>query len=67
MASLTVGIDPLYLPIRSGRSAATDVYRASRDLFLAQKFAMHVSPLTTTIYTHPSDQELAGQVRELPC
>ena len=27
-------------------------------LFLAQRFARHASPLTTTIYTHPSDEEL---------
>ena len=27
------------------------------DLFLAQRFARHVSRLTTTVYTHPSDQE----------
>jgi hypothetical protein len=30
----------------------------SRRLPLAEKFARHVSPLTTTVYTHPSDQEL---------
>ena len=30
-------------------SAVTNVYRASRDLFLAQRFARHASPLTTTI------------------
>jgi hypothetical protein len=41
----------------------TNVYRASRDLFLAQRFAPHVSPLTTTVYTHPSDEELFVQVR----
>ena len=27
-------------------SAVTNVYRATRDLFLAQRFARHVSPLT---------------------
>jgi hypothetical protein len=31
--------------------AITNVYRASRDLFLAQRFARHASPLTTTVYT----------------
>ena len=36
----------------------TAVYRASRDLFLAQRFARHVSPLTTTVYTHPSDEKM---------
>jgi len=43
------------------------VYRASRDLFLAQRFARHVSPLTTVVYTHPSDEELFNQIRSLGC
>jgi len=30
-------------------TAVTNVYRASRDLFLAQRFARHPSPLTTRI------------------
>jgi len=61
------GFDRLY-PFHAIRhSAVTNVYRASRDLFLAQRFARHVSPLTTTAYTHPSDQELARQIRGLPC
>src|SRR5512143_2908130 len=48
-------------------SAVTNVYRATRDLFLAQRFARHASPLTTVIYTHPADEELAEGVRDLPC
>jgi len=48
-------------------SAVTNVYRASRDLFLAQRFARHVSPLTTVIYTHPSDEEMYRKLRGLPC
>ncbi len=48
-------------------TAVTNVYRSSRDLFLAQRFARHVSPLTTTIYTHPSDQELWQGIRQLHC
>ncbi|OFV82728.1 MAG: hypothetical protein A2W26_09865 [Acidobacteria bacterium RBG_16_64_8] len=48
-------------------TAVTNVYRASRDLFLAQRFARHASPLTTTIYTHPSDEELFTSVRGLAC
>ena len=51
------GFDRLY-PFHALRhSAVTAVYKASRDLFLAQRFARHVSPLTTVIYTHPSDEE----------
>lgn len=59
------GFDRLY-PFHALRhTAVTNVYRVSRDLFLAQRFARHASPLTTTIYTHPSDEELRERVREL--
>jgi len=61
------GFDRLY-PFHALRhTAVTNVYRASRDLFLAQRFARHVSPLTTTVYTHPSDQEMWERVRGLSC
>jgi len=61
------GFDRLY-PFHSMRhSSITAVYRMSRDLFLAQRFARHVSPLTTVVYTHPSDEEMSRQVRSLPC
>src|SRR5260221_6603035 len=61
------GFDRLY-PFHALRhTAVTNVYRASRDLFLAQRFARHVSPLTTTVYTHPSDQELWQNIRRLRC
>jgi integrase/recombinase XerC len=48
-------------------TAVTNVYRASRDLFLAQRFARHVSPLTTTVYTHPSDEDMSSRLRALGC
>jgi integrase/recombinase XerC len=48
-------------------SSVSNVYRATHDLFLAQRFARHASPLTTTVYTHPSDQEVAKQLRSLSC
>ena len=44
---LKAGFDRLY-PFHALRhTAVTNVYRSSRDLFLAQRFARHVSPLTT--------------------
>jgi len=46
-------------------SAISSVCRMTHDLYLAQRFARHVSPLTTTVHTHPSDQEMAGRVRGL--
>jgi len=61
------GFDRLY-PFHALRhTAVTNVYRASRDLFLAQRFARHASPLTTIVYTHVSDEELLGKVRGLTC
>jgi site-specific recombinase XerC len=61
------GFDRVYSFHALRHTAVTNVYRASRDLFLAQRFARHLSPLTTTVYTHPSDQEMAGRVRGLEC
>ena len=44
-------------------SGNTAVYRMSRNLFLAQRFARHASPLTTIVYTHPSDEGRVGDWR----
>jgi integrase len=64
---MKAGFDRLY-PFHSLRhTAITSVYRQSRDLYLAQRFARHVSPLTTTVYTHPSDEELWQGIRDLTC
>ena len=61
------GFDRLY-PFHCLRhSAVTNVYRQTRDLFLVQRFARHVSPLTTVVYTHPSDEEMSDRVRMLLC
>ncbi|MBX7136261.1 MAG: tyrosine-type recombinase/integrase [Fimbriimonadaceae bacterium] len=61
------GFDRLYGFHALRHAAVTNVYRASRDLFLAQRFARHASPLTTVVYTHPSDDELRERVRRLGC
>ena len=41
--------------------------RVARSYSLAQRFARHASPLTTTVYTHPSDEELHARVLHIPC
>ena len=52
------GFETIY-PFHSLRhSAITNVYRATKDLYLTRRFARHASPLSTTCYTHPSDEEL---------
>ena len=64
---IEAGFDRLY-PFHALRhTAITNIYRASRDLFLAQRFARHASPLTTVVYTHASDEDLREGVRGLRC
>jgi integrase len=61
------GFDRVYGFHSLRHTAVTNVYQMGRDLFLAQRFARHVSPLTTIVYTHPSDAELFARVLGLPC
>jgi integrase/recombinase XerC len=59
------GFETIY-PFHSLRhSAITNVYRATKDLYLTQRFARHASPLSTTVYTHPTDEELYEGIRLL--
>ena len=48
-------------------AACSAVYRMSKDIRLTQRFARHKSILTTAIYSHPTDEDLARVVAELPC
>ena len=61
------GFDRVYGFHALRHTAVTNVYRASRDLFLAQRFARHMSPLTTTVYTHPSDDDMQQSIRGVRC
>jgi integrase len=48
-------------------SAITNVYRATKDVLLTQRFARHSHLATTTAYTHPSDEDLWRSVRAITC
>jgi site-specific recombinase XerC len=48
-------------------SACSNLYRRTRDIKVTQRFARHASVVTTSIYTHPSDEDLFRAVRDLPC
>jgi len=61
------GFDRVYPFHCTRHSAITAVYKATHDLFLAQRFARHVSPLTTNVYTHPGDEEVLRAVRKVDC
>ena len=50
-----------------GLAPARTTTRPHGTLFLAQRFARHVSPLTTVVYTHPSDEEMRERLRGLEC
>ena len=43
------------------------VYRSTRDLLLTQRFARHSSLLVTSIYLHPTDEDLARSVEKIHC
>jgi integrase len=64
---VVAGFSRLY-PFHAARhSSITAAYRATHDLFLAQRFARHASPLTTTVYIYPSDEEMFERVRGMEC
>jgi site-specific recombinase XerC len=48
-------------------TACSTLYRRTKDIRITQRFARHKSILTTSIYAHPSDEDLVRAVRELPC
>ena len=48
-------------------TACSNLYRRTLDIRLTQRFARHKSIITTSIYAHPSDDELMRSVRDLPC
>ena len=48
-------------------SAISSIYAGTRDIRLAQRFARHRSVVTTMVYTHPSDDDLARAVEQLRC
>ena len=56
------GFDRLYNFHTLRHTAITNVYRATKDLFLTQRFARHANPITTVAYTHPSDEELYEKI-----
>jgi len=48
-------------------TACTNLYRGTRDIRVTQRFARHKSVTSTAIYTHPTDEDMARAVAQLPC
>jgi site-specific recombinase XerC len=48
-------------------AAVYNVYRQTRDILMTQRFARHSSVLVTSIYLHPTDEDLARSVEKIRC
>jgi len=59
--------DPLFTFHSLRHSAIQNVYDATSDLRLAQRFARHADIQTTTIYASPGDDRVRAVVDSLPC
>jgi len=59
--------DPLFTFHALRHTAIQNVYDATRDLRLAQRFARHADIQTTTIYAAPGDDRVRAAVDSLPC
>lgn len=59
------GLDHLYSFHHLRHTSITNIYRATRDVRLAQRFARHANLNTTTIYAHVSDEELGAAAKGL--
>ena len=61
------GLDQRHTFHRLRHTAVHQVYRATGDLLLTQRFARHSSLLVTSIYLHPTDEDLARSVQKIRC
>ena len=61
------GLDQRHTFHRLRHTAVNQVYRETKDILIAQRFARHSSLLVTSIYLHPADDDLARSVQKLRC
>ncbi len=61
------GLDQRHTFHRLRHTAINQVYRATKDILLTQRFARHSSVLVTSIYLHPTDEDLARSVEKIRC
>ncbi len=61
------GLDQRHTFHRLRHTAVNQVYRATGDLLLTQRFARHSSLLVTSVYLHPTDEDLARSVQKIRC
>ena len=62
---LRAGIDRPFAFHHLRHTSITNIYRATRDVRIAQRFARHASLQTTTIYAHVSDSDVLAAAKGL--
>ena len=61
------GLDQRHTFHRLRHTAINQVYQATKDILLTQRFARHSSLLVTSAYLHPTDEDLARSVQKISC
>jgi site-specific recombinase XerC len=61
------GLDQRHTFHRLRHTSVYNVYRETKDILLTQRFARHSSLLVTSIYLHPTDEDLARSIQKLRC
>ncbi len=61
------GLEQRHTFHRLRHTAVNQVYRATKDILLTQRFARHSIVLVTSIYLHPTDEDLARSVQKIRC
>ncbi len=61
------GLDQRHTFHQLRHSAVNGVYRETKDILLTQRFARHSSLLVTSVYLHPTDDDLECSVRRIRC
>ena len=61
------GLDQRHTFHQLRHTAVNQLYRATKDILLTQRFARHSSVLVTSIYLHPTDEDLARSVQKIRC
>ena len=61
------GLDQRHTFHQLRHSAVNGVYRETKDILLTQRFARHSSLLVTSVYLHPTDDDLVRSIQKIRC
>jgi site-specific recombinase XerC len=61
------GLDQRHTFHQLRHSAVNSVYRETKDILLTQRFARHSSLLVTSVYLHPTDDDLVRSIQKIRC